>query len=174
MNLRIAVASTGAIGAMMGGWLARSGRDVTLISVSRQEQAELLNRQGLTLEGYGPTFHTPVHAVFLPLLSPSEQFDLIFLTMKSNQLENCLPDLVAHLTPDGVLVPMENGINDDLLTRFIGQDRIIKMCIRDSSARAHHLRAQGVVRLHQARQCSAAGRSRGGRFSSVCLVRYPG
>lgn len=125
MDIRIAVAGTGAIGAMMGGWLSRSQFKITLISVSRREQAELLNRQGLTLEGYGPTFHTPVHAVFLPALSPSEQFDMIFLTMKSNQLEGCLPDLIAHLAPEGVLIPMENGINDDLLTRFIGQDRII-------------------------------------------------
>lgn len=125
MDLRIAVAGTGAIGAMMGGWLARSGRNVTLISISRPEQAELLNRQGLTLEGYKDTFHTSVRAAFLPLLSPSEQFDLIFLTMKSNQLETCLPNLVAHLAPEGGLVPMENGINDDLLTRFISQDRMI-------------------------------------------------
>ena len=42
----IAVAGTGAIGAMMGGWLTRAGQDVTLLSAARRSQAELLNRRG--------------------------------------------------------------------------------------------------------------------------------
>lgn len=121
----IAVAGTGAIGAMMGGWLTWAGQDVTLLSAARRSQAELLNRRGLSLEGYGPAFHTPVKAAFLPELAPAEQFDWIFLTMKSNQLEGALPGLVAHLAPEGILVPMENGINDELLCRFVPPERVI-------------------------------------------------
>ena len=125
MNAKIAVAGTGAIGAMMGGWLTRAGYDVTLLSLYRAEQAELLRRNGLTLEGYGETFHTPVKAALLPTLSDAEQFDFIFLTMKSNALEETLPALSAHLRPNGALIPMQNGINDDLLMQFVSPGQLI-------------------------------------------------
>lgn len=125
MKARIAVAGTGAIGAMMGAWLTRAGYDVTMLSIARREQAELLRKTGLTLEGYGPTFHTPVKASYLPELEPEAQFDWIILTMKSNQLEDALPALTEHLLPDGFLVPMENGINDELLIRFLPARQII-------------------------------------------------
>lgn len=127
MNLfsRIAVAGTGAIGALMGSYLTKAGYDVTMLSVARPEQAALLSELGLTMEGYGDTFHTPVRAAFAPDLPEQAGFDLIFLTMKSNQLSQALPVLVSHLSPEGVLVPMENGINDDLLTQFVPQEKIV-------------------------------------------------
>ena len=39
------MAGTGAIGAMMGGWLTRAGYDVTMLSVFRREQARLLEER---------------------------------------------------------------------------------------------------------------------------------
>ena len=69
MICKIAVAGTGAIGAMMGGWLTRSGYDVTMLSLYRAEQAQRLSRDGLTLEGYGQAFHTPVRAELLAQLT---------------------------------------------------------------------------------------------------------
>lgn len=125
MLSRIAVAGTGAIGALMGSYLTKAGFDVTMLSVARPEQAALLTRLGLTMEGYGDTFHTPVRAAFAPDLPGHIQFDVIFLTMKSNQLAQAMPVLTAHLSPEGVFVPMENGINDDLLTQFIPQAQIV-------------------------------------------------
>ncbi len=64
MPCKIAVAGTGAIGAMMGGWLTRSGYDVTMLSLYRAEQARRLNRDGLTLEGYGPALWMPIRRIF--------------------------------------------------------------------------------------------------------------
>lgn len=125
MFSRIAVAGTGAIGALMGSYLTKAGYDVTMLSVARPEQAALLTRLGLTMEGYGDTFHTPVRAAFAPELPEQVQFDVIFLTMKSNQLAQAMPVLTAHLSPEGVFVPMENGINDSLLTQFVPQERIV-------------------------------------------------
>ena len=125
MICKIAVAGTGAIGAMMGGWLTRSGYDVTMLSLYRAEQAQRLSRDGLTLEGYGQAFHTPVRAELLAQLPASEQFDFIFLTMKSNALEETLPALAAHLRPEGALIPMQNGINDALLEQAVPRRQIV-------------------------------------------------
>ena len=125
MICKIAVAGTGAIGAMMGGWLTRSGYDVTMLSLYRAEQAQRLSRDGLTLEGYGQAFHTPVRAELLAQLPASEQFDFIFLTMKSNALKETLPALAAHLRPEGALIPMQNGINDALLEQAVPRRQIV-------------------------------------------------
>lgn len=110
---------------MMGGWLAKAGYDVTMLSLYRAQQAELLNRQGLTLEGYGERFHTPVRAALLSRLEADEQYDFIFLTMKSNALEDTLPALAAHLKPMGALIPMQNGINDALLEQVVPRRQIV-------------------------------------------------
>ena len=125
MPCKIAVAGTGAIGAMMGGWLTRSGYDVTMLSLYRAEQARRLNRDGLTLVGYGPEFQTPVRAELLAQLPASEQFDFIFLTMKSNALAETLSALAAHLKPEGALIPMQNGINDVLLEQAVPRRQIV-------------------------------------------------
>lgn len=125
MFSRIAVAGTGAIGALMGSYLTKAGYDVTMLSVARPEQAALLNELGLTMEGCGDTFHTPIQAAYAPDLPEGTRFDLIFLTMKSNQLIQAMPVLSAHLAPGGVFVPMENGINDDLLAQFVPQEQIV-------------------------------------------------
>ena len=125
MSEHIAVAGTGAIGALMGAWLSRAGKDVTMLSVARREQAALLNAGGLTMEGYGETFHTPVRAAYLPDLPAEETFDFIFLTMKSNGLEAALPGLCAHLAPGGVMLPMQNGINDALLLRYLTPAQLV-------------------------------------------------
>ena len=112
MICKIAVAGTGAIGAMMGGWLTRSGYDVTMLSLYRAEQAQRLSRDGLTLEGYGQAFHTPVRAELLAQLPASEQFDFIFADppYELAGLET-LPDLIFEnnlLKEDGLFV-LEHG-----------------------------------------------------------------
>lgn len=122
---KIAVAGTGAIGAMVGGWLTRAGFDVTLLSTARPEQALLLNQTGLTLEGYKDTFHVPVQAKYLYKLDPSDRYNAIFLTMKSNGLVDALPELCRHLATDGVIIPMQNGINDKLLESYTTPEHIV-------------------------------------------------
>lgn len=124
-HLKIAVVGTGAIGAMMGGHLARAGCDVTMLSVSRRAQAEFLRQHGLTLEGYGESFHTDVQAAFMPELDDGQRYDLLFLTVKSNDLERTLEQLKPHVAPGGIVVPMQNGINDPLMERFFPTEQIV-------------------------------------------------
>ena len=124
-RVRIAVVGTGAIGAMMGGYLTRAGCDVTMLSVSRREQALFLQEHGLSLEGYGEDFHTAVQAAFLPDLKVEAGYDIIFLTVKSNDLERTLELVKPHAAPDGVIIPMQNGIHDPLLERFFPPEQIV-------------------------------------------------
>ena len=126
-KIRIAVAGTGSIGALMGSYLTRAGYDVTMLSINRPQQAQELRRLGLTMEGYGEPFHVDVQAEYLPDVEEQTKYDLIFLTMKSNFMESSVPALVCHLEPDGAVVPMQNGINDDLLLRYITPSQLVTL-----------------------------------------------
>lgn len=124
-HIRIAVAGCGAIGALFGSYLTKAGYDVTMLSVHRKEQAQLLKQNGLTMEGYGETFHVDIQAAYLPDLEEEEKYDIILLTMKSNSLQEALPALLSHLADEGIVVPTQNGINDNLIEACIPKEQII-------------------------------------------------
>ena len=120
-----AVIGTGSIGLMLGAFLARGGHDVTLVSQFRPSVAELLSREGIKVT-FGPEeWIQPVRAVFWADLPLPEQFDIIFITGKSNDTEDALDKMVPHLAPDGFVTSLQNGINDDVIAARVGEDRVI-------------------------------------------------
>lgn len=122
---KYAVVGMGAIGSLVGGYLTRGGEDVTLISAFRREKAQLLRETGLHMTGNGDDFHVDVKSEYLGDLAPEVQYDAIFLGLKSNDLAAVVPDLIPHLAPDGCLVSLENGINEDYLVSQAGADRVV-------------------------------------------------
>ncbi len=60
MGKRIAVVGVGALGGYVGGWLAHSGEDVTLIDFW-PENIETIRKNGLELDGVQPMMECPVH-----------------------------------------------------------------------------------------------------------------
>lgn len=123
--MKIAVAGTGAIGALMGSYITREFSDVTMISIHRKEKAEELNAMGITMEGYGETFHTDIKAEYLPEIAKEVKYDFIILTMKSNALEESIPKLLPHLADDGVMIQTQNGINDETILRYVDERQLM-------------------------------------------------
>ncbi|NTV90318.1 MAG: 2-dehydropantoate 2-reductase, partial [Clostridiales bacterium] len=62
---KIAIAGTGVIGTMMGGFLAKAGYDVTVVSQFRREAAGFINNNGITVRFNEIEFNTKVRAVFV-------------------------------------------------------------------------------------------------------------
>ena len=122
---KCAVVGLGAIGCLVGAGLIHGGEDVTLISAFQKEKAEFLNNSGLRLTGDGEDFRVPVKARFLGDMTPAEQFDMIFLGLKSNDLETVIPKLLPHLKADGCIVSLQNGINEEYLTSQVGEGRVV-------------------------------------------------
>ena len=105
--MRILIYGSGAIGSNLGGLLTQSGEDVTLLA--RGAQLEALSKNGLIIEIAGqPPQTIPVNA--LPANEIKGQFDIIFITLKSMQIEAAAEDIMARLTPDGALVMVQNGL----------------------------------------------------------------
>ena len=122
---KCAVLGTGSIGSLVGGYLAHGGADITMVTAFRRDKAELLNRNGLRMTGNGDDFRTPIRAVFLDDLGPEDVFDIVFLAVKSNDLEDAVPRFLPHLKADGCFVTLENGINEDYLVSVAGADRVV-------------------------------------------------
>jgi 2-dehydropantoate 2-reductase len=125
MKLKIAVAGTGAIGALMGSYMTREFSDVTMISIRRKEKANELNEMGITMEGYGESFHTEIKAEYLPEIPKEIKYDFIILTMKSNALEEAIPQLLPHLAADGIMIQTQNGINDETILKYINEKQLM-------------------------------------------------
>lgn len=105
--MRILIYGAGAIGSDLGALLTASGEDVTLLA--RGAQLAALKSVGVTIERKGqPPQQVPVRAA-----SAEEcrgPYDLIFVTLKSTQLEDAAADIVSRLSPDGAMVMIQNGL----------------------------------------------------------------
>ena len=122
---KCAVLGTGSIGCLVGGFLSHGGADITMVTAFRRDRAEQLNRTGLRMTGGGADFRTPIRAAFLDDLGPEDRFDIVFLAVKSNDLENVIPRFLPHLQEDGCFVTLENGINEEYLAAQAGENRVV-------------------------------------------------
>ena len=122
---KIGILGTGAIGCILGGYLARGGENVTLLSAFRRKVAEIISEKGLYVEGIHGDFTVDVPAKFLNDLSAKDMFDIVFVALKSNDLVDAVTRLKPHLEKDGCIVTLENGINEDFLVPIVGKERVI-------------------------------------------------
>ncbi len=106
--MKILVYGAGAIGWFFGGRLTLAGEDVTL--VTRGAQYEALATRGLILEGPKSGVPDPVK---VRVCKPGEEkgpYDLIFVTLKSQQIAAAAQHLRKLVAKDGVLVFPQNGL----------------------------------------------------------------
>ncbi len=105
--MRILIYGAGAIGSDLGALLTASGEDVTLLA--RGAQLAALQSTGVTVERKGqPLRQVPVKAACAE--ECPGPYGLIFVTLKSTQLEAAAADIVSRLHPDGALVMIQNGL----------------------------------------------------------------
>jgi 2-dehydropantoate 2-reductase len=125
-NPRILVVGAGAIGCVVGGQLARAGRDVTLVD-QWPEHVETIRRAGLRLSGTGGEQLIPVRILHLhEAQALTERFDVAFVAVKSYDTEWATQLACRHLRePDGVVVDFQNGINDHRVARVAGKERAL-------------------------------------------------
>jgi 2-dehydropantoate 2-reductase len=120
--MRICVFGAGGVGGYFGGLLARSGAEVTF--VARGEHLRALEARGLVLRTVRESFTIPVKATdTLHTIGP---VDLVLFCVKSYDTESAgraLPDLLA---PEGVVLTLQNGIdNEEKLEAIVGKGRVL-------------------------------------------------
>lgn len=125
MDKKIAVLGTGAIGSSVGADFTRAGYDVVLID-QWAAHVEAMKSKGLHIKMAEEEFHVPVRAFHLSeLCSTQPRFDIVFLAAKSYDTLWMAQLIKPYLKEDGVLVSLQNSINDEWLPPIIGYQRDI-------------------------------------------------
>ncbi len=132
-NRKIAVLGAGAIGSSVSASLTKAGHDVTVID-QWPAQVEALKATGLKIQMPEETLEMPIRALHLcDLASANLEFDIVFLAVKSNDDRWMTEFIKPYLKSDGVLVPTQNGMNDDTVASIVGRERVIG-CAMELSA----------------------------------------
>jgi 2-dehydropantoate 2-reductase len=122
--MKISVVGAGAIGGVVGGYLAKEGYDVTLVDILK-EHVEALKTGGLTLEIDNEKINIPVKALHAEeFAAQSEQdVDLLILAVKAQHTAEALCPVIHRLHQDSIVVSMQNGLCENVIASLIGKER---------------------------------------------------
>lgn len=137
--MRFLVLGAGGVGGYFGGRLAQNGADVTFLV--RERRRDQLVNDGLRIESPMGDVTIPVKTVLAADLKP--ELDVILLTCKAYDLDSSIEAIAPGLKPDGVVLPLLNGLAHlDLLNARFGKPRVLGGIAKIAST----LTAEGVVK----------------------------
>ena len=116
----------GAIGGTVAAFLARGGVPVMLVDIVA-EHVEASRTTGLQIEGPVAQFQQVLGAA-----TPAEltgQFDCILLAVKAQHTAAAAEQLAPHLSANGVVVSLQNGLNERQIADRIGAQRTVGACV---------------------------------------------
>lgn len=119
---RVLIWGAGAIGGTIGASLIRAGVDVTFVDVAA-EHVQAIREGGLRVTGPIEEF-----TVSAPACTPAElsgQWPLALLCTKAQDTQAAGEALAPHVTPDGVVVSVQNGLNPLVLNGIFGAERVM-------------------------------------------------
>ncbi len=122
MTAPILIWGAGAIGGILGAYLARAGHAVHMVDIV-DEHVNAMRERGLAIEGPVETFTQR-----LPASTPAElegQFHRIILAVKAHHTEGALDMLIPHLAPSGFVVSAQNGLNEIAIAERIGAQNTV-------------------------------------------------
>jgi len=119
---RIAIVGAGAVGSLLGGMLARHGKNVTLIG--RKAHVEVIQQQGLTIDGLAGEFTVAIQAAESLDFSP----DIVFIAVKTQDVDHTCKHIKPYIGNIPIIM-MQNGvISSEIAGSIFGKEKIIS-CI---------------------------------------------
>jgi 2-dehydropantoate 2-reductase len=133
MSKRIVVLGTGAIGSSVGADLTDAGHDVTMID-QWPAHVEKMRADGLRITMPDLDLHLEVDAHHVcDLASLKRTFDIALVCVKSYDTQWMAQLIEPYLAPDGVLVGIQNSMNDDLHADIVGRERTVGCAVELSA-----------------------------------------
>jgi 2-dehydropantoate 2-reductase len=120
--MRFTVYGSGAMGGSLGAYLARGGEDVLFVDKD-PDHVRAINTDGLRIDGERGEFTVRAKA-----LTPEElkgDQDVILLGVKSQHTEEALRRFAPLLRSDSMVVSIQNGLNEEKISKEIGGERTI-------------------------------------------------
>jgi 2-dehydropantoate 2-reductase len=148
----------GAIGGTVGAYLVRAGENILFVDQAADHVAAM-NETGLAIEGPIESFAVPVIATVPDAVIG--KFRRIFLCVKAHHTAGAVAALAPHLADDGVVVSLQNGLNERVIAATVGEARTIGAFVNFG---ADYLEPGASSTAAAARSCwaSSTGRSRRG------------
>ena len=149
MENHIVFMGAGAVGAYVGGHIARSGQEVTLID-PWPEHIEAIKSEGVKLSGTQGEHTVKVNALHLHEVQSlhNKPIDVVFLCTKSYDTEWATIMIAQYLAPNGFVVSLQNSINEEIIAGVVGWGKVLG-CIA-STIGVDAFKAGHVVRTIQA------------------------
>jgi 2-dehydropantoate 2-reductase len=133
MSRSIAVLGAGAIGSSVGADLTEAGEDVVLID-PWPAHVEAMRSGGLRVVMPDLDLETLVRALHIgELASERPMFDIVLLAAKSYDTTWMCHLIAPYLADDGLLVGLQNGMNEEMITPIVGRERTVA-CVVELSA----------------------------------------
>ncbi len=123
--MKLAIFGVGAIGGVIGGYLCRAGRNVTLID-SWEDNIDRIRSRGLTVTALEEEFTVQPSVLHLNEISAiGHAIDAAILAVKSYNTASWSRAIEPHLAPDGFIISAQNGINEDEIAAAVGWPRVV-------------------------------------------------
>lgn len=123
--MKYAIYGAGALGTVLGAFIAKAGVDIDLINRNEKHVAAL-KQNGAKIIGT-VEFTQKVNAL-LPS-EMTEKYDVIILMTKQRDNEKTVTFLKDYLKDDGALCTCQNGLPEPKIADIIGQDRTLGCAI---------------------------------------------
>jgi len=120
--MRFTIYGAGAIGGSLGAYMVRAGEDVLFVDKS-EDHVNRMNKEGLKVDGFGGEVIAQVKAV-----SPGElraPLEVVLLAVKSQDSEAAVRQLSPFLSGQSVVVSLQNGLNEYIISKLIGAERTL-------------------------------------------------
>ena len=107
---KILIAGAGAIGSVVGGFLRKGGEQITLLG--RQDHIRAVKENGLEIEGIWGSHQVKGLGLAVDFRELKEDYDLIFVTVKSYDTLAMAEEAASRLKPDGLMISLQNGLGN--------------------------------------------------------------
>lgn len=128
--MQVTIVGAGAIGGTVGAHLARAGHAVILCDTAEAHVAAI-NEHGLTIRSWAEEF-----TIRAPAMRPDElrgPLGIVLLAVKAQHTAQAMQTIAPLLAADGVVVSMQNGLNEQVIAAAVGDERTVG-CLVNFSA----------------------------------------
>ncbi|MCF8129372.1 MAG: 2-dehydropantoate 2-reductase [Deltaproteobacteria bacterium] len=116
------IVGPGAMGCLFAGHLKKAGHQVVMLDY-KEDRAEGINANGISLEGVEGNFEVQVTAV---TEKPSQRIHVALICVKAYQTEEVARALSSWLDSDVMVLTLQNGLgNLEILKEALGEKRVL-------------------------------------------------
>lgn len=120
---QITIIGAGAIGGVLGAYMAAAGHNILLVD-NVPEHVAAINKHGLRISGFRGDRTFRVRAVTPDQLTGPLEF--VIVAVKAQHTVSALAPVAPLLAEDGFVVSLQNGLNDEAIASCVGRERTVE------------------------------------------------